>query len=217
MVEPDETLDCTAPGCDATFTLEETPQNSGICPDCGMVHMKIKNAEEQDNEDEAEPAKKLDNDASETEPESVGSGVTENEGEQQAEADGSPAAPAPEATTGAEESAKDATSEQKPESVALTVGDYEFTKQLGEPVGKEVRRGVINSGRDPDIARRVHREHIKFISYKGDLLVEVLGKLGILVNGTRYEKGDSTQIKSGDTITFNPEYDISADVEVKRV
>lgn len=99
-------------------------------------------------------------------------------------------------------------------NVTLEVEGYRFTTELGEPIGKQVRKSLLKAGRDNDIARRVHREHIQFDINNGQVTMEVLGKLGIVIDGVEFKKDDVvSQINLGDTISFSDEkYDITANI-----
>lgn len=103
---------------------------------------------------------------------------------------------------------------QSVDSITLYVRDDSFTTELNKPVGKRVRRSIILSGGDEDEATRVHRKHVLFTTDNGSVYVNVLGLLGIKVNGTDYEKDEEIEINDGDTITFNT--GIEAIVEINR-
>lgn len=97
--------------------------------------------------------------------------------------------------------------------VTLEVDGYQFTKRFEQPIGKEVRRGVLKAGRDKEVARQVHREHIQFVVVDGGPAIEVLGTLGISMRNSKYSKGEVTpRIKQREKIILSQKPDIIATV-----
>lgn len=98
-------------------------------------------------------------------------------------------------------------------SVVISVREKELRLEIGESFGRVLRKVMVEEGAPRKDARRIHREHIRFLREDGQILLEALGENPTRVNGQLVDKGEKRDVGVGDMIELSH----TVRLEVERV
>jgi uncharacterized OB-fold protein len=87
-----------------------------------------------------------------------------------------------------------------PSTLALRAFGSSVVVGDDESVGREIRKLLTDAGRNEDEARRIHREHVRFVRENGQFHVVDNGKNPTELNGVRMTKGEKKPVGPGDEL-----------------